>query len=79
MHVLDLDFLGTGSPLLLQLPLHKLQSDGQLLHLASIGQDPMLQFLYILTSPRSSQVATSVFKPSSVDRNASLQDLLLSV
>jgi hypothetical protein len=36
-HVLDLNLCGTGSPLFLQLPLHKLQSEGQLLHLASIG------------------------------------------
>jgi len=36
-HILDLDLCGTGSPLFLQLPLHELQSDGQLLHLASIG------------------------------------------
>ena len=36
IHVLDLNFFGTASPLVLQLPLHELQFD-QLLQLASLG------------------------------------------
>ena len=78
MQVRDLDLNGTGSPVFLQLPLQELQSDGQLLHFASIGHALLLQFLYILTSTRSLQVATSVFRLSSGERNASLQDLFRS-
>ena len=76
--VLDLDFFGTGFPIILHFPLQELQSDGQLLHLASLGQAGIWQFLYTLTSPSWLQVITSEFNVSSAERIDSVQDLFLS-